>query len=85
MGSKVMAGCDGQDGRVAHQPDEETTEVRFVHPFQARKSYVCPGCQQSVPAGTGHVVAVPRGDPASRRHWHRPCWEQRERRRPGRR
>lgn len=59
-------------------------EVRFVHPFQARKDYVCPGCQQTVPAGIGHVVAVPRLDPDRRRHWHRSCWEQRHRRRPGR-
>ena len=62
----------------------EDVEVSFVHPFQARKDYVCPGCQQTVPAGTGHVVVVPRRDPDARRHWHRPCWAHRHRRRPGR-
>jgi hypothetical protein len=59
-------------------------EVRFVHPFQARKPYICPGCQQTIGPGIGHVVVVPRRDPDSRRHWHRPCWEKRNTRRPGR-
>lgn len=59
-------------------------EVRVVHPFQARKDYVCPGCQQVVRAGVGHVVVVPREAVDLRRHWHRPCWERRSRRRPGR-
>jgi hypothetical protein len=63
---------------------EGPVEVRRVHPFQALKSYVCPGCQQEIRAGTGHVVVVPQGDPESRRHWHRPCWERRSNRRPGR-
>ncbi len=64
--------------------DAEDVEVRVVHPFQARKDYVCPGCQQTVAAGTGHVVVVPRGAADLRRHWHRSCWDQRHRRRPGR-
>ena len=59
-------------------------EVRRVHPFQAEKRYVCPGCQQEIPVGTGHVVVVPTGAPDLRRHWHRPCWERRAHRRPGR-
>lgn len=69
-----MAGREGDDG----------PEVRFMHPFQARKAYVCPGCHQTIPAGTGHLVVVPREEPDLRRHWHRPCWEHRHRRRPGR-
>lgn len=64
--------------------DVDDVEVRVVHPFQAGKDYLCPGCQQTVPAGTGHLVVVPRSDIDMRRHWHRPCWEQRYRRRPGR-
>lgn len=59
-------------------------DVRFVQPFEATKSYVCPGCNQELLPGTGHVVAVPVDAPDLRRHWHRPCWEHRERRRPGR-
>jgi hypothetical protein len=58
--------------------------VRFVQPFQATKAYVCPGCQQEIRPGTGHVVVVPRQAPDLRRHWHRACWDRRHRRRPGR-
>ena len=59
-------------------------EVRVVQPFQAVKTYLCPGCNHEVAAGTSHLVVVPVADPDGRRHWHRPCWEQRHRRRPGR-
>ncbi|HEY2301487.1 MAG TPA: hypothetical protein VGH66_06320 [Acidimicrobiales bacterium] len=59
-------------------------EVRLIHPFQARKTYLCPGCLQDIGPGTGHLVVVPADAPDLRRHWHRPCWEQRSRRRPGR-
>jgi hypothetical protein len=54
-------------------------EVRFLHPFQATKRYVCPGCTHEIPAGTGHVVVVPVEAPDLRRHWHKPCWERRAR------
>ena len=64
-------------------PDDEV-EVRRVQPYQAAKAYLCPGCNQEIPAGTGHVVAVPPDAPDLRRHWHSPCWEHRSRRRPGR-
>ncbi|HTW09923.1 MAG TPA: hypothetical protein VME46_20640 [Acidimicrobiales bacterium] len=59
-------------------------QVRRVQPAQAAKSYICPGCQQEITQGTGHLVVVPTGAPAARRHWHTPCWVMRERRRPGR-
>jgi hypothetical protein len=70
-------------------PDPETNpdagfEIRRIHPFQARKTYRCPGCQQEIPPGLGHLVVVPREAPDRRRHWHRACWEHRQRRRPGR-
>jgi hypothetical protein len=58
-------------------------DVRRIHPTQARKAYICPGCQQVVTIGTGHVVVVPRDAPDQRRHWHTSCWLLRERRRPG--
>jgi hypothetical protein len=64
--------------------DDGQLEVRIIHPFQARKVYVCPGCQQEIPMGTGHVVVVPKEATDLRRHWHRPCWEKRSTRRPGR-
>ncbi|MEZ5340653.1 MAG: hypothetical protein R2706_04170 [Acidimicrobiales bacterium] len=65
-----------------HDPsDEDGTEVRFVQPYQATKSYICPGCNQRIVVGQGHVVAVPPEAPDLRRHWHRGCWTNRHRRR----
>lgn len=46
------------------------------------RSYRCPGCDQEIPPGVGHVVAWP-GHGAGvedRRHWHRACWSARDRR-----
>ena len=34
-------------------------EVRRVQPYEARKDYVCPGCNRDIAAGTGHLVALP--------------------------
>jgi hypothetical protein len=48
-------------------------DVRRVQPYQAVKSYVCPGCQQEIPVGMGHYVAVPSDAPDLRRHWHYAC------------
>lgn len=62
----------------------EDVEVQVVQPYQARKPYLCPGCQQQIDVGVGHFVVVPRTAPDLRRHWHRPCWSHRRRRRPGR-
>lgn len=56
-------------------------EVRRVQPYQAAKPYVCPGCGRDIPAGTGHLVAVPTEAPDLRRHWHTGCWDARGRRR----
>jgi hypothetical protein len=58
-------------------------EIRTVQPYAATKRYVCPGCNQPIAAGTGHVVVIPTAAPDLRRHWHRPCWHNRSRRRPG--
>ena len=60
----------------------DEVEVRAVQPYQARKAYVCPGCNQHIPLGVAHVVVVPVGEEDLRRHWHRPCWERRLVRRP---
>ncbi len=59
-----------------------TAQVHRVQPYQADKTYVCPGCNQEIRPGTGHLVVVPTSDPTGRRHWHSPCWEHRARRRP---
>lgn len=59
-------------------------EVRQIQPYRATKRYVCPGCNQDIEVGIGHVVVIPREAPDLRRHWHRACWEHRGARRPGR-
>jgi hypothetical protein len=64
--------------------DDGEVEVRVIHPFQATKEYRCPGCNQEISAGTGHVVVVPLDAPDLRRHWHHACWRYRDRRRAGR-
>ena len=62
----------------------EELEIRRIQPYQARKPYLCPGCNQDISAGTGHLVVVPLAAPDLRRHWHHPCWAHRAARRPGR-
>ena len=60
--------------------------VRSVSGSASGKDYRCPGCEQLILAGTGHVVAWPAdevGSVADRRHWHTACWSARARRRPG--
>lgn len=51
--------------------------MRFVQPFQATKTYLCPGCNRDITPGTGHMVVVPPDAPDLRRHWHRGCWNNR--------
>jgi len=62
----------------AHEfPDDafdDEVEVRRVQPYDAVKEYRCPGCNQEIRVGEGHVVVVPRRAPDDRRHWHRSCW-----------
>lgn len=36
-------------------------------------SYTCPFCRERFPALTEHVLVVPLGDPARRRHAHTEC------------
>ncbi len=64
---------------------DHEVEVRRMQPYQATKTYLCPGCQQDIAPGMGHLVVVPLGAVDDRRHWHHGCWEHRARRRPGRR
>ena len=53
----------------------QTAELQQIQPYKARKEYVCPGCNQEIRPGTGHLVVVPLGHSDLRRHWHRPCYE----------
>ena len=55
--------------------------VEPVQPYQARKTYLCPGCEQQIESGTGHLVVVPEEAPDLRRHWHNGCWYKELRRR----
>ena len=61
---------------------DDAVRVRYVQPYEAVKSYLCPGCNRDIPEGTFHLVAVPLEAADLRRHWHRACWENRHRRRP---
>ena len=61
---------------------EEGFEVRRVQPYEALKTYLCPGCNRDLPPGLGHMVAIPVDSPDLRRHWHYGCWQARHRRRP---
>lgn len=63
-----------------------TTEcsVRYVQPYEAIKTYLCPGCHQDIVPRTHHIVAVPLDAPELRRHWHKGCWNRRLTRKPRR-
>ncbi|CAN5603325.1 hypothetical protein BH20ACT2_BH20ACT2_21790 [soil metagenome] len=63
---------------------DDNAEVRVVQPYEATKTYLCPGCNGDIAPGTFHLVVVPGTAPDLRRHWHRPCWAHRHARRPGR-
>ncbi|QXQ14766.1 hypothetical protein [Skermania piniformis] len=65
------------DVRAEPGPDGSAYLVRAVSGSRAGKTYRCPGCDQEIRPGTGHVVAWPdRGDAGirDRRHWHVGCW-----------
>jgi hypothetical protein len=57
-----------------HDEARDALEVRHVHPYEAEKTYRCPGCDHEIPPGLGHEVVVPLASPADRRHWHTGCW-----------
>ncbi|MCQ6552764.1 ATP/GTP-binding protein [Streptomyces sp. C10-9-1] len=61
----------GEDWSVRHVPGAGATG----------KTYRCPGCDQEIPSGVPHVVAWPEhGGVDDRRHWHKACWNARDRR-----
>lgn len=75
-----MPAPDGPDATL----DVDPILVQRVQPYQARKTYLCPGCNQNIPPRLGHLVVVPELHPDDRTHWHHVCWPMRHRRRPGR-
>ena len=70
------------DGFPAELSGLDDEVVHPVQPYQAVKTYQCPGCETPIEPGVGHVVVVPQESPDLRRHWHRGCWFK-ERRRLG--
>jgi hypothetical protein len=72
--------------RRAVQPVEEAADgdwvVRPLTGSATDKTYRCPGCDQEIRPGQPHLVCWRAGDEGNRRHWHRPCWLARDRRRP---
>jgi hypothetical protein len=72
-------------GGVQQWQDGEWT-IRAIPGGAGAKTYLCPGCVQTILPGVAHVVAWPidgRGDETDRRHWHTGCWRARDRRGPG--
>ena len=59
--------------------DPDEVEVRHMQPYQAVKTYRCPGCDHEIRPGTGHEVVIPLEAADLRRHWHTPCWARRTR------
>lgn len=59
--------------------------VRALRGNDESRSYVCPGCQQTLSSSTAHVVVWPAdglNGVGNRRHWHTHCWVARDRRPP---
>lgn len=58
--------------------------VRSIPGGRSDKTYRCPGCARTIPAGTAHVVTWPTTAAfgldvgvQARRHWHTACWARR--------
>ena len=54
--------------------DLDGNVVELSHSI-SKKLYRCPGCRESIPIGSDHVVLklVPPGEEAYHQHWHRAC------------
>ncbi|WP_373428942.1 ATP/GTP-binding protein [Streptomyces rishiriensis] len=74
-----LRGRRGEESSPDRQ--DEAWHVRQVSGASGEsKTYRCPGCDQMIPPGVPHVVAWPRQDGAEdRRHWHKACWNARDR------
>jgi hypothetical protein len=71
------------------EADDGDWVVRFIAGGRSEKDYRCPGCNQEIRAGQPHLVTWPADGgytavdgPDDRRHWHRPCWQNRTHRLP---
>lgn len=63
--------------------DLRRVTVTPVQPYQAVKTYLCPGCESTILPGTFHLVVIP-DEVDMRRHWHHGCWHKELRRQHGR-
>src|ERR1700761_278685 len=74
--------------RIETSPDGHQYEVSPVAAARAVKTYRCPGCDHEIRSGAAHLVVWPTDSPhggvEDRRHWHTPCWTNRETRGPTR-
>lgn len=60
---------------------EEWSVRHVAGASSAGKTYRCPGCDQEIGSGVAHVVAWPQyGGVDDRRHWHKACWNAKDRR-----
>jgi hypothetical protein len=97
-GSSAQASGAGEEGELgpgAYSGPEQRVDwggedwvARRISGSASTKAYRCPGCDQEIRPATPHVVAWPAGVEGEasrledRRHWHTPCWDARDRRRP---
>ncbi len=66
-------------------PDGSQYAVASILGARANKTYRCPGCDHEIRSGTPHIAAWRADeDGADRRHWHTPCWANRNNRGPTR-
>jgi hypothetical protein len=87
-GAQHAARAESGEQRPLGGPYAERSETFRGEEWRVRpvagsggKCYRCPGCDQEIAPGTGHVVAWPEyGGVDDRRHWHTGCWNARERR-----
>ncbi|MEV3989005.1 ATP/GTP-binding protein [Streptomyces sp. NPDC049837] len=67
--------------RTESWQDEEWSVRHVAGASAAGKRYRCPGCDQEIPPAVPHVVAWPEyGGVDDRRHWHKACWNAKDRR-----
>ncbi|WP_328916210.1 MULTISPECIES: ATP/GTP-binding protein [unclassified Streptomyces] len=75
---------DGGTGFGGGNTEEWQGEEWVMRPIAgsaSAKHYRCPGCDQEIPPGVAHVVAWRAyGGVDDRRHWHRACWNAKDRR-----
>lgn len=56
--------------------------VQSITGSTSTKPYRCPGCDMEIKPATPHIVAWPEDLVDDRRHWHTPCWNKRNDRKP---